>query len=349
MKAVRQMFRSLFSAKPTAARRLRSVKLGFEDLEERMVPSASSFNMHSVQEAAGPSVAVFHVNDNVHNALYENYNGAFKEIAPAGAVTDFSVGLNPTGRAAVYAHVYGRMEEYTQSTGWVPLFEPVAMTQFAAVQNGDLYAVANDHSLWQYTPLVFHQTTTIIGGIIHHGGFFTGGWNELLGANTFIAVDAVTSHGQDVVVGMNANRQLSWFLPSTGYQDSFSGSVNTFSVGLDTNGYFDVFVVFGSGSTGNLQEYDPSQGGWQNIINTFGSISPLATLSATRGGQCFVLNNSILYEYSPNTGFVYVGGQPFGSIIDVSAAGANNLFAMDTNGNLWQYSTFFGSDPWRFI
>jgi hypothetical protein len=365
MKTFRHMFRSLFNAKPTTTRRPRSMKLGIEDLEGRMVPSASSFNMHSVVEATGGTVAVFHSQDHVNAALFENTGpGAFQQIAPAGAATDFSVGLDPTGHAAVFAHLNGVMQEFTQSTGWVPLNEPVPIAHFAAVQNGDLYAVAKDNSLWQFTPLVFHPTIIISGGHILHGGYYTGGWSERLGANSFIAVDAVTSHGQDIVVGMNANRQLSWFLPGTGYLDSFSGSVNTYSVGLDANGYFDVFVVIGnpSGSVGQLQEYDPSQGGWQSIINTYGSITPLATISATSGGQCFVSsiyppfgNGPVLWEYSPNISgrFVQVVGEPLtpgSSVMDISAAGADNLILMDTSGVLSQLSgTGYPNDSWRLL
>jgi hypothetical protein len=350
-------FRTTRTAHST--RRPRSVKLGIEDLEGRMVPSASSFNMHAVVEATGRTVAVFHINDNVNTALFE-YTGpaAFQQIAPAGAVTDFSVGLDPTGHAAVFAHMNGVMQEFTQSTGWTRLNEPVAMAHFAAVQNGDLYAVANDHSLWQFTPRVFHPTIIIIGGHTYHGGYFTGGWSERLGPNTFIAVDAVTSHGQDIVVGMNANRQLSWYLPATGYLDSFSGSVNTYSVGLDTNGYLDVFVVIGNpnGSVGQLQEYDPSQGGWQSIINTFGSITPLATISATSGGECFVHSGGrVLWEYRPNSSgsgsFVStaIPGGPSDSIMDFSAAGADNVMVLDINGEPWQYSfsSFYGTDAWE--
>jgi hypothetical protein len=331
----------------------------FEGLEDRMVPSASSLNMHAVVEATGATVAVYHINDNVNAPLFEQTGPArFQQIAPAGAVTDFSVGLDPTGHAAVYAHLNGVMQEFTQSAGWTRLNEPVAMAHFAAVQNGDLYAVANDNSLWQYTPPVFHTTTFVFGGHIYHGGYYTGGWKELLGANTFIAVDAVTSHGQDVVVGMNANRQLSWFLPATGYRDSFSGSVNTYSVGLDTNGYLDVFVVIGnpSGSTGQLQEYDPSQGGWKPIINTYGAISPLATISATSGGECFVscLGSDLLWEYRPNSSgsgsFVSTVIPGYGvNIRDFSAAGADNVTVIDNNGSPWQYSfsSFYGTDAWE--
>jgi hypothetical protein len=346
------------STAPRSRQAPRRITLQVEDLEERMVPSASSFNMHSVVEpATGRTVAVFHVDDNVNNALLENTGpGAFQGIAPAGAVRDFSVGLDPTGHAAVFAHMNGVMQEFTQSTGWVPLNEPVPMAQFAAVQNGDLYAVAaKDNSLWQFTPIVRTPVTFYFGGQAHQGFIITGGWSERLGANTFIAVDAITSHGQDIVVGMNANRQLSWFLPATGYLDSFSGSVNTFSVGLDPSGYFDVFVLFGdpSGSSGNLQEYDPSQGGWQPVIFTNGDIGPLSTLSATTGGQCFILNTSlpgdpILDEYSPSTGSVFVPGQPLGSILDVSAAGADNVIVMDTSGHLLQLSgTGWPNDTWR--
>src|ERR1700733_13686771 len=87
----------LFHTKPAAARRPRSAKLDFETLEDRMVPSASSFNMHSVVEpATGRTVIVFHVDDNVSNALFENTGpGAVQQIAPACAATDFSVGLEP--------------------------------------------------------------------------------------------------------------------------------------------------------------------------------------------------------------------------------------------------------------
>jgi hypothetical protein len=358
------MLRSLFDAKATTTRRPRSVKLGIESLEDRMVPSASSFNMHSVVEpATGRTVVVFHLDDNKNNALFENTGpGAFQQIAPAGAVSDFSVGLDTTGHAAVYAHMNGVLQEFTQSTGWVSLNQPEAIAQFAAVQNGNLYAVASNGSLWDFTPVVFHSTTIVSGGHIIHGGYYTGGWTEPFGANTFIAVDAVTSHGQDIVVGMNGNRQLSWFLPSTGYVDSFSGSVNTYSVGLDTNGYFDVFVVFGGlnggivGSVPDLQEYDPSQGGWQHIINTFGEITPLARLSATSGGECFVYSGGrVLWEYRPNSSgsgsFVStaIPGGPRDSIMDFSAAGADNVMVLDINGSPWQYSfsSFFGGNYWE--
>lgn len=348
------MLRPLFNAKPTAARRPRSVKLGIEDLEERAVPSASSFNMHAVVEATGGTVAVFHQQDNINAALFENSGpGAFQQIAPAGAVTDFSVGLDPTGHAAVYAHMNGVMQEFTQSTGWTRLNEPVPMAHFAAAQNGDLYAVASDNSLWQFTPPVFHSTTIISGGHIIHGGYFTGGWSERLGPNTFIAVDAVTqtSNGLDIVVGMNANRQLSWFVPATGYLDSFSGSVNSYSVGLDTSGYFNVFVVIGdpSGTNAQLQKYDPSQSGWQTIISDFAGLSPLATISAGSGGGCFVfsvfngngtVSGPYLWEYTPNGAPAYLSlaGDPFGSPMDISAAGTQNLVVMDTSGNLAQFS-----------
>jgi hypothetical protein len=340
----------------------RRVTLQLEGLEDRMVPSASSVNMHAVVEATGTTVSVLHINDKVNNPLFE-YTGrwTFQQIAPAGAVTDFSVGLDPTGHAAVFAHMNGVMQEWTQSTGWNRLYEPVAMAHFAAVQNGDLYAVANDKSLWQYTPPVFHITTFVFGGHIYHGGYYTGGWKELLGANTFISVDAVTSHGQDIVVGMNSNGQLSWYLPATGYRDSFSGSVNTYSVGLDTNGYLDVFVVFGDltlGHPGHLQEYDPSQGGWQPIINTYGDLSPTATISATSGGECFVLSGNVgddlLWEYRPNSSgsgsFVSTVIPGYGvSIKDFSAAGADNVTVMDSNGSPWQYSfsSFYGTDAWE--
>jgi hypothetical protein len=360
------MLRSLFNAKPTAARRPRSVKLGIEDLEERMVPAASSFNMHSVLEpATGRTVVVFHPQDNVNAPLVENTGpGQFQQIASAGAVTDFSVGLDPTGHAAVYAHFNGVMEEFTQSTGWTRLNEPAAMAHFAATRNGDLYAVDLHDNLWQFTPPVFHSTTIVSAGHIYHGGYFTGGWSELPGPNTFIAVDAVTqtSNGLDIVVGMNANRQLSWFVPASGYLDSFSGSVNTYSVGLDTSGYFDVFVVIGN-STGQLQEYDPSQGGWQAPISASYGISPLATISATSGGQCFVLStfdNGTLsgtgpaeWEYSSNIptsgGFVEIIPLT-SSIMDISAAGADNLIAMDSDGGLEQYSgTGYGHDAFHSL
>jgi hypothetical protein len=369
MKTLSRLFRSMFTAKPTATRRPRSVKLGIEGLEERMVQSASSFNMHAVVQVGG-TATFFHTQDNVNNPLVENTGpGAFTTIAPAGAVTDFSAGLDPAGHAALFAHMNGVMQEFTQATGWVKLNEPVPMAHFAAVDNGDLYAVGNDHSLWQFTPLVFHQTTIISGGHIIHGGYYTGGWSERFGPNSFISVDAVTSHGQDIVVAMNyvpgsfASAPLSWYVPATGYVDSFSGSVDSYSVGLDTAGYFDVFVVIGnpSGSTGQLQQYDPSQGGWQPIINTSGSISPLAQISATSGGQCFVAsiyppfgNGPVLWEYSPNHGFVQVTGEPLtpgSSVMDISAASADNLILMDTSGALSQYtfSSYYNADAWRSL
>jgi hypothetical protein len=123
-------------------------------------------------------------------------------------------------------------------------------------------------------------------------------------------VDAVTqtSNGLDIVVGMTSNRTLSWFVPATNYLDSISGSVQTFSVGLDTFGYFDVFAVVTTLNTGNdadLIRYTVEQG-WQTIY-AFRGIDPLTTLSATSAGTCFLLGpTGFLFEYTPNTGLVAI-------------------------------------------
>jgi hypothetical protein len=359
MKNLIYAIRNLFPSKPTAARRPSSVKLGFDALEERMALSASSLSIHSVLDASGNSAAFWNnptpapgtvvYNEGFH---FKTPQGVDNVIAPVGAVTDFSAGLDRSGNADVFAHYYGVMEEFTQSTGWVNLNQPEQMVAFAAVNNGNLYAVGKDHALWQY----YSPETISVGG---RSIIKLGGWKELLGPNTFIAVDAVTSHGQDIVVGMNANRQLSWFDPATGYLDSFSGSVNSYSVGLDTSGYFDVFVVTGNpnGSTGQLQKYDAAQGGWQTI-NTFGFITPLATISATSNGECFALVNlpianggsvTQIFEYQSSNGSFDPLRLPPGAPVDaISAAGADHIFAQENNvfGTAEEYSPSFYND-WK--
>src|SRR5690349_5783062 len=60
VKILLNIFRGLFSGPRTRTHtRRKSVRLGVEAFEDRMVPSASSFNLHAVMDTSGVSSAFY--------------------------------------------------------------------------------------------------------------------------------------------------------------------------------------------------------------------------------------------------------------------------------------------------
>ena len=277
---------------PCAAdtRRPRPVRLNLESLDQRIVPSSSSSNIHAVTDGTGASVAFF---KDVTGTLREKNDLGL--LQPLGStpneVSVFSAGLDQFSNADVFAVRDGKLEYLTNAGGgWQDTMAPVAERSFAAVKGGRMYLVGTDDSLWEYTAPF---TTT---GFLYLPGHapvpvtthWAGKWQELLGPNSMDDVDAVTTtHGFDVLFGRDANFNLSEFIPGTTSHliTLTTASTSDYSAGLDVGGFAEVFAVFPNLSNGrqaDLKEYDA--GTWTEIYNR---ADEFTLVSATSGGQAY--------------------------------------------------------------
>src|SRR5262249_53469316 len=149
------------------------------------------------------------------------------------------------------------------STGLRQLNEPEAITQFAAVQGGRVFAVGVDEALWLYRPPVGHNF---------------GGWQRLDGPGAVKSIDAVTDTlGRDAVFAIRGDNT---FQERFNNQWLFLSGANTiqrgFSAGTDLNGNADVF-----GLDGINQFWRHTTSGWTPL----GARNTVKTISATNLGQ----------------------------------------------------------------
>jgi hypothetical protein len=342
-------FHSAPSSSRSAAKRT-SVRLGVETLEDRMMPSASSFNLHAVLQPNGGSAAFFR--SPVNDAFYEKTpSGSLVQISGSHTVKDFSAGLDVNGNADVFARqapiysgagtVYSLFEH--DPAGWHKLNEPITMLNFAAVKGGRCYSIGSDHSLWEYTPSF---TTTIYYRNIPLKYTVPARWTELWGANAVWGIDAVTQKsGIDAVFCEGGDGRLemysqgNWQMLAAG--DANGNPVfNSFSAGLDLNGYANVWMVTNGNWSGD-HDGNPSLAVWDSVW-TSKQDDPLLTISATTDGQVFVLHpEGALFEVSEYTmdGPLVPGSQGIGTITDIAAAGSNDAFVVTAGGYLKEHTT----------
>jgi hypothetical protein len=338
-------FSTLFAGHRPAARRRKppSVRLGVESLDERIVLSSSSTGVHAVIDNTGGSVAYFR--DKASDRLFEKTDqNLLQGLAPGGAVTTFSAGLDRFGRAQVFAMFNGKLEFLTDSGGtWQDTLAPRSFRDFAAVKGGRLYAVGTDDSLWKYQSAYSYRVT--IGGPLGPHQIIVkvpGTWSELLGANSMNDLDAVTeANGVDVVVGRDVNFHLSEFIPGTTTHllPLATFFVNTYSVGLDTLGYANVFAVAQTDDdTADLRVWHP--GGWTTVWGVY----PFSAVTATSNGEAFFTSSSpiggwYLWQYDPVNGPRPMAPAPTnGNLGQIAAAGPEDLFEIDTQGAVAEYA-----------
>jgi hypothetical protein len=312
--------------------------------------SASSFNLHSVLQPNGNSAAFFR---NPSNDVFteKTPQGLMQQLAAAHAVTDFSAGLDPNGHADVFAHKDGVMQEFADGV-WQNLNQPRPMLHFAAASGGRMYAVADDNSLWE-----FDQAHTVTFSFYFQGRQITGThlvpstWTEKWGPNAVWALDAVTqtSNGFDMVFAIGGDGRLEKYVPSSNmwFFLAAGGTFGSFSAGLDTDGFADVFMV---SNDGYLER-------WTTLSGTFATVdhfdNPLdVNISATTNGEVFVMfsgnfDGTIrVGEYDRQNNLISIALPPHDNITAISAAGPNDIFVMTPDGSLQEHATSVPTGSW---
>lgn len=334
-----------------------TVRLGVEAMEERMALSASSFNLHAIKETNGATAAFFR--GLADDAFYEKTpGGSILKLDKAHSVSDYSAGLDTAGHAVVFAH-----RKYTgpgnvhppslwehDAGGWHELKPPVAIQSFAAVNGDRCYAAGADHSFWEYVGP--HTTTiTVYNRILHRNvtltTHFAASWTKLPGK--VYGLDAVTqSNGADFVTAIDANNDLQTYANGTWQMllqsDDGDPLWNSFSVGLGTNGKAETWVLTDDHWPGPrlVVYHSPSD---YFLLNFFED--DLSSMSATSGGQTFILyNHDDQHEMGryvenpdagPETYSAFAGNlsRP-GSIFAFSAVGPSDVFVLTTDGHLME-------------
>ncbi len=327
MSGLRNLFARMFSSKPTTTPRPQSKRLGLEALEDRMVMSASSLNLHAVGLANGTSAAF--LTNPVNHGLYELTSaGTVTALNAPGQVSTFSAGVDNSGHEDVFANISGSLYNY-DAKGWHALNQPEAMTSFAAVQGGRAYAVGADGTLYGClaTPVV-PSYITINGRKVIDSPLLPQ-WTKLSGPNTVLGVDAVTeANGTDVVYARCKDGSVQEFITSTNTWVKLAApnTVNGFSAGLDASGYADVFMVT---TGGTLECYHIAGGGsFTNIAN----VGSLATVAATTDGYAYVVSQSgklALYANNSTTAIQTINP---GTVNDMAVGVGHDLFFHSATG-----------------
>jgi hypothetical protein len=319
MKFLFDLFRSRRSAQASAPQR---VRLELEAMEERMVPSASSLDMHAVKDNFGS--AVFYTKfGSTQNGLHEkDASGADHWLLSPGWYRSMSAGVDRSGRADLFLTGSDHSMWEHNSSGWHNLFAPETMTEFAAVKGDRVYAVGADRAMWEYSPPIYF------------GKFHFGGWQRLSGPGTVQYLDAVTqTSGIDSVFAIRQDGSLqkysqgNWqWLATPNY---FSVASSTFSAGLDTSGNADFFGL--SASNGQLWRFTNASG-WKAL----GGAHTAYWISATTNGQvAFVNRNDFSLQKFDGNGGLHTLSAVGQKYWEVSGAADNDVYA-DTFGDSLQ-------------
>jgi hypothetical protein len=376
-------------------RRRSSVKPQLEFLECREVPSVASASPHgdvSTPYSDGAERIFFIVNKNAVTedtptpGLYFNnldQDGFSDPVLLNGngkgpqSVVSISAGLGSNGDDDVFAEASnGSLWRYTVGlSGWKEILGPNQTVSFAAVNDGEVFAIDADHSLYLYSGT---------------------SWSEVPTPNTVRALDAVTNkYGYNTVYVLNGDDtfgEVSYELVSRlpgptavrgKVTDDFVGIgiggssdlapvytelapaqvirfrtrvetspiVTSFSAGLDSNGYAEVYATFWTGNlyqnigntstgwtvfapSGSFQDYSAVDQGQVWILSNTGTGTGAATLFTESGKPATYSVNGVNYE-AQITG-------PFTSLSGVVANGPYtwSVFTGDTNGNI----DFYGYD-----
>ena len=238
----------------------------------------------------------------------------------AGEAVDVGAFEFQAGAPNVVFYV-GTDHSITQSGpgGKVVLSGPGTILSASAVTdnagNDDVYVITSfGRQLWEHT---------------------VAGW-AMISGGSFQQISAATNAGgYPVVFAVGTDNSLAEFTPAGSIALSPAGTILSISATTDGFGNDDVFAITGDP---HLWEHTPA--GWQFLsAGSFQQIS--AGLNGAGQAVLYgVLTDNSLWEYNPafNIGVNLFNLSPAGSILAVSAAGADQVFAVTSDHHLWQHT-----------
>jgi hypothetical protein len=311
----------------SSARRPRSFRPSFDNLEERQVLSASSPAIHAVTDNFGHS-EVFFIGK-VDHAFYEHDAFGTHRLSGSNTVQSFSAGVDRTGHADAFVTAGDNSVWEWNSSGWHKLYEPERMIELAAVKGDRVYAVGADHALYEYSPpFIIHLPP--FGFPIHLGG-----WQRLDGTGAVQSIDAVTdARGYDAVFAIRGDGT---FQERFNGQWQFLSGVNSiqrgFSAGTDLSGNADVFGL----DAGQLWRHTTA--GWAKL----GAPNTVRTISATNAGQVMFITTTGKLDKFDAAGTLHVLDN-VSSYLEVSAAASNDVYVTVWDSSGWERT---GAGVWH--
>jgi hypothetical protein len=324
MKTFFSLFGSHRSKSRSNSRHPQTVRPAIENLENRLVPTASVNILQAV--AVNNGSAVFFQNAHTGTLCEKTTSGT--TISLDSNVAAFSAGVDSSGNADVFTMAPNNSMLEFNSKGVRAINPPVPMREFAAVHGDRLFAVGTNGSLWEFSPF-----------------FSNGGWALILPNGEANYVDAVTqSSGVDALFAVLSNGQLEESF-NNGVFHTLPGAdftpgpnffqVATISAGLDVNGNADVFALANATGHGDLFRWTNDSQGWTEL----GAENQFVRICATNNGQVFCLTSGgQLDKFDAQNNFhsLYSSG-----VSEVAAASSHDVYFSRFDGSLWERSDIF--------
>lgn len=240
-------------------------------------------SIKSVAEASG-NVVVFAIMLDSSLFRYDPTSG-WTQLGGAGTIANISAGTDASGRANVYVMTSNTaFYQYTVAAGWQLIGNPGSISSFAAADQGRVYAITADQSLFGYSNQF--------------------GWYRLTGSgfarSVSISIDALDNVTQYVVTTGGA---LYRHVDATGWTLVQASNVQTISSGTDALGMSDVFAIMNDGS---LYESN-STSGWFNLSGP-GTVS---AINATDNDVVFVVTADGTFREHTGQGWMNLSSAGF--------------------------------------
>lgn len=221
------------------------------------------------------------------NSLFRyDPNSGWSQLGGAGTIAAISAGTDANGNADVYVMTSNTaFYQYSVGGGWQMIGNPGSIASFAAADQGRVYAVTADQSLFGFS----NQW----------------GWYRLTSAG-FARSIAVSIDASDNVVEwvITTGGALYRHIDATGWTLIQAANVQAISAGTDATGHADVFAVMNDGS---LNE-STSTSNWLNLSGA-GTVS--AVSAADNDVAYVVTTNGTFQEFDGQYGWLTLSSPGF--------------------------------------
>ncbi len=306
--------------------------------------AAVNFDDIETLSPSGPEVAVLKTSGELD--LLTPGTNAKVEISPAGSIRAVVATIDASFNNDIFAiselpGYAGTLWEYSDASGWMEISSG-SFAQISATTNASgqavVFGVLADGSLWEQDPA---------------GAGRDVGWTRLSPAGTIRSVGAVTDSTGAVVAVAISNLPgyagTVWeHTDASGWQEESSGSFTQVSADLNASGQA---IIFGMLSDGSLWEQDPAGAGLNvGWTERSGASNVLSVTAGGVGDEAFVIEtNHNVYRLTPS-GLTQLSSN--GTVESVSATatqGQDEVFAVMTDGSLWEYSPNFPGNHFEEI